>query len=53
MTKHPCTIGKNASLFEALQCMEDRKITSLFVVSSDERVEGIIHMHQIIERELL
>lgn len=53
MTRHPYTIGKDASLFEALQRMEDRKITSLFVVSSDERVEGIIHMHQIIERELL
>jgi arabinose-5-phosphate isomerase len=44
MTPNPKTIRPNALAVEALQHMNANTITSLFVVS-DERPEGIIHIH--------
>ena len=47
MTKSPGTIGSKALAEEALNVMETRKITCLFVVDPDgsRNVAGIIHIH--------
>jgi arabinose-5-phosphate isomerase len=47
MGKSPETIGKDAWATEALRVMEERKITSLFVVAADGRPEGILHLHDL------
>ena len=36
----------------ALQVMEQRKITSLFIVSDARRIEGILHLHDLWGLEL-
>jgi arabinose-5-phosphate isomerase len=33
--------------------MEERKITSLIVVDSDNRIEGVIHLHDLWRTELV
>ena len=45
MTKDPATIRANSLAAEALQIMNDRKITSLFVCDEAGVPEGIIHIH--------
>ncbi len=47
MTKSPGTIGTTALAEEALNVMQTRKITCLFVVEPDgsRKVAGIIHIH--------
>ncbi len=47
MSHNPKTIGKDAWATEALRLMEERKITSLFVVAADGRPEGILHLHDL------
>lgn len=47
MTKRPKTIGAAAMATEALRMMEERKITSLFVVEADGRPTGILHLHDL------
>ncbi len=49
MTKNPKVISKEKTLKETLNFMEENKITSLFVVDKLGRIEGIVHMHDIIE----
>ncbi len=45
MTKHPLTIRPGALAAEALGIMNNKSITSLFVVGDDEKPVGIIHIH--------
>lgn len=45
MTKNPITIRPNSLAEEALQIMNDRKITALFVCDEENRPQGIIHIH--------
>ena len=52
MKRNPVTIGANELASAALQVMEQRKITSLFVTGDDGRVEGIIHIHDLWGLEL-
>lgn len=47
MGRSPKTIAKEAWATEALRIMEERKITSLFVVAADGRPEGILHLHDL------
>ncbi|HQQ77527.1 MAG TPA: KpsF/GutQ family sugar-phosphate isomerase [Thermoanaerobaculia bacterium] len=47
MGRSPKTIAKDAWATEALRIMEERKITSLFVVAPDGRPEGILHLHDL------
>ncbi|MGF7034601.1 arabinose-5-phosphate isomerase [Paenibacillus mucilaginosus] len=49
MCKKPTVIDPNSFLVEALELMELKKITILPVVSKDQRLVGIIHLHQIIQ----
>lgn len=47
MKKNPLTIEANELASAALQIMETKKITSLFIVDGERRVEGIIHLHDL------
>lgn len=47
MKTNPVTIAATELASAALQIMEQRKITSLFVVDEANRVEGIIHIHDL------
>ena len=47
MHAHPRTIGANELAAKALALLEERKITSLIVVGADERVEGVVHLHDL------
>jgi arabinose-5-phosphate isomerase len=47
MNPRPLTIGGAALATSALALMEERKITSLIVVASGGRVEGVVHLHDL------
>jgi arabinose-5-phosphate isomerase len=53
MNAHPRTIGGEELAARALHEMEERKITSLIVVDGDGRVEGVVHLHDLWETELI
>jgi arabinose-5-phosphate isomerase len=44
----PKTISADAFASSALEVMENRKITSLFIVDAGNRVEGALHMHDLL-----
>src|SRR5436190_22980572 len=52
MKRNPATIGAAELASAALQIMEQRKITSLVSVDASNRVEGIIHLHDLWGLEL-
>ena len=52
MKKNPATIEANELASAALQMLEQRKITSLFITDAERRVEGIIHLHDLWGLEL-
>jgi arabinose-5-phosphate isomerase len=47
MTRSPITIGPKELATRALNLMEVRKITSLLVVDSDRKLEGVVHIHDL------
>ena len=47
MTRSPSTVAPDAFAATALGIMEQKKITSLVVVDSDGRLEGIVHLHDL------
>ena len=47
MNRSPKTIASGAFATEALLLMEERKITSLFIVGENGRPEGIVHLHDL------
>ena len=49
MTTSPVTIGQGALLEEALDLMERRAITALFVLDGHGAVSGVIHLHDLIK----
>jgi arabinose-5-phosphate isomerase len=52
MIRTPQTIGAAALAGEALQKMEERKITSLPVVAADGTLEGVIQIHDLWRTQL-
>ncbi|HOI44693.1 MAG TPA: KpsF/GutQ family sugar-phosphate isomerase [Candidatus Aminicenantes bacterium] len=52
MTPEPVTIDKRCLATEALNLMEDKKITSLIIKNSNRRVEGIVHLHDLWRTEM-
>ena len=48
----PVTIAADELASAALEIMEQRKITSLFIVDDDARVQGLIHLHDLWGLEL-
>jgi arabinose-5-phosphate isomerase len=53
MTKNPKTITSESTLKEALELMEKYRITTLFVKNSKDKIEGIIHIHNIVEGNIV
>ncbi len=47
MNRTPKTIAAGAFATEALRLMEEKKITSLFIVDDDGRPGGIVHLHDL------
>jgi arabinose-5-phosphate isomerase len=52
MKPNPVTIDGNELASAALEQMEQRKITSIFIAGTSGRVEGIIHLHDLWGLEL-
>jgi len=53
MTRAPKTIGRREFAATALARMEEMKITSLVVVDSDGRLQGILHLHDLWGTEMV
>jgi arabinose-5-phosphate isomerase len=53
MTAQPVTIEPATLAAEALHVLEQRKITAVVVTSSDQRVEGVVHLHDLWRTELI
>jgi arabinose-5-phosphate isomerase len=53
MTVNPVTIPHTTLAVEALGLMEQRKITSIVVIDSDRRVEGVVHLHDLWRTEMV
>lgn len=53
MNPKPSTIAANELAATALAILEKRKITSLIVVDTDGRVEGVLHLHDLWGVELI
>jgi arabinose-5-phosphate isomerase len=47
MTVNPIAIQQSTLAVEALALMEQRKITSIVVIDSNQRVEGVVHLHDL------
>jgi len=47
MNPKPLTIGGGSLASSALALMEEKKITSLIVIATDGRVEGVVHLHDL------
>ncbi len=52
MHPNPLTIQRQELAAAALQVMEERKVTSLLVTSSDRLLEGIIHIHDLWQTQM-
>jgi len=53
MTPHPRTILADAFAAQALDIMEQKKITSLMVVDGNDRLQGVVHLHDLWGVELV
>ena len=53
MTRNPVTVPKSALAAEAIRIMEERKITALVVVGATDRVEGVVHLHDLWRTEMI
>ena len=53
MNPHPRTIAAFELAAKALALLEERKITSLVVVGTDAKVEGVLHLHDLWGVELI
>ena len=52
MSPSPKRIAGDELASAALKMMEDHKITALFVVDDEERLEGVVHVHDLWRIEL-
>lgn len=50
MTPEPLTIGEDRTAAEALEIMERKLITALAVLDRDDRLVGVIHLHDLLGR---
>lgn len=53
MTAEPVVIGRRELATRALDVMEARKITSLLVVDAGGTLEGVLHLHDLWETEMI
>ena len=49
MTAHPKTIRRDALAAKAVQVMEEHSITSLVVTDPEQRIDGIVHLHDLLK----
>jgi arabinose-5-phosphate isomerase len=47
MTRNPVTLAKSTLAAQAINVMEQRKITSIVVVDDNLAVEGVVHLHDL------
>jgi arabinose-5-phosphate isomerase len=52
MTRNPVTIGRETLAVEALNVLEQRKITSIVVVDEGLHVQGVVHIHDLWRTEM-
>jgi arabinose-5-phosphate isomerase len=48
MSENPHTLNSDAFLYEALNLMEKYQITVLPIVDKDNRLDGLLHLHDIL-----
>jgi arabinose-5-phosphate isomerase len=53
MNPHPRTIASGELAATALAILEERKITSLVVVDAENKVQGVLHLHDLWGVELI
>jgi len=53
MSRHPVTVARDLLAVEALNILEQRKITSIVVVDERRRVEGVVHLHDLWRTEMV
>jgi arabinose-5-phosphate isomerase len=53
MTRNPVTLAKSTLAAQALNVMEQRKITSIVVVDENRAVEGVVHLHDLWGTEMI
>jgi arabinose-5-phosphate isomerase len=53
MTRDPVTIPPATLAVEALNIMEQRKITSIVVDAGEKRVAGVVHLHDLWRTEMI
>jgi arabinose-5-phosphate isomerase len=47
MTRHPITVRRETLAAEALHILEQRKITAVVVVDGEQKVLGVVHLHDL------
>jgi arabinose-5-phosphate isomerase len=53
MTHEPVLVGRHELAARALELMEERKITSLLVVDERGAIEGVLHLHDLWQTEMV
>jgi len=53
MTRDPVLIGRRELATRALDVMEGRKITALLVTDGEGRIEGVVHLHDLWNTEMI
>jgi arabinose-5-phosphate isomerase len=53
MTANPLCISGDTLAVEALKIMEDRAVTSLIVVDDNQRLSGLLHLHDLWRTEMI
>jgi arabinose-5-phosphate isomerase len=53
LTRDPVTISRSELATRALDLMETRRITSLLIVDTQHRVEGVLHLHDLWKTEMI
>jgi arabinose-5-phosphate isomerase len=53
MTRNPTTVTVETLAAEALNILEQRKITSLVVVDDRQHVQGVVHLHDLWRTEMI
>jgi arabinose-5-phosphate isomerase len=53
MTKTPATIRRECLAVDALNMMEERRITSVVVVDEANVIEGVVHLHDLWRTQLI
>ena len=53
MTKDPVLVGRRELATRALDVMESRRITALLVTDAEGRIEGVLHLHDLWNTEMI